>query len=262
MHAIYNGKNANMLQLTSTEKEHYLEFIGRATAVSAYSDFYSLINNELRKLIPYSQAICGLGYITPQETVQAHKLISFDFPVEYLKAISTKDGGFTSPKMANWMQSRIPQLFEDNPEEVDALPGDWVKITRRYGLKNMASHGMHDLQGRCTSYFTFCNLPERLGERHIYLLQLVVPILHAALVKVADEVPPLGIEPVLYGKVFTPREIELLRFIANGKKKKDIALTLGISENTVRNHLNNLYAKLGVNKATQAIERGKILRLL
>lgn len=251
-----------MNQLTTLEKEHYLEFVGYATAISDYAGFQALVKKHLQQLLPHQMAICGLGHITAQQTVQAHKLVSFDFPTAYLKSVATPDGGFTSPIMTRWMQTRQPQIFEDDPASTENLPREWLAVLRSFGMHNIASHGMHDLQGRCTTYFAFCNIPQRLGPRHCQLLELTVPILHAAFVRVAHDIPALGIEPVQATSSFTPREIELLGYLAAGKRQKEIAHQLGISEHTVRNHLGNLYSKLGVNKATKAIERGLRLGLI
>jgi HD-GYP domain-containing protein (c-di-GMP phosphodiesterase class II) len=44
----------------------------------------------------------------------------------------------------------------------------------------------------------------------------------------------------------TPREVEVLRLIAGGQSIKEIARTLGVAPKTADNHVQNLYAKIGV----------------
>jgi two-component system nitrate/nitrite response regulator NarP len=51
----------------------------------------------------------------------------------------------------------------------------------------------------------------------------------------------------------TTRERALLSALARGLANKDLAAELGISVNTVKFHLRNLYDKLGVNSRAQAI---------
>lgn len=53
----------------------------------------------------------------------------------------------------------------------------------------------------------------------------------------------------------TPRELEVLRLIAQGLKNRDIAKRLVISEKTVGNHVSNIFTKLQVNDRSQAIVR-------
>lgn len=66
------------------------------------------------------------------------------------------------------------------------------------------------------------------------------------------------------GSDLTGRESEVLELIVRGKSNKDIAATLGISEATVKSHVNNILSKLGVTDRTQAtttaLQRG-IVRL-
>jgi len=50
----------------------------------------------------------------------------------------------------------------------------------------------------------------------------------------------------------TPREIEVLKLIAEGKSNKQIAAQLFISEKTVKNHINNILSKLHLYDRTQA----------
>ena len=53
--------------------------------------------------------------------------------------------------------------------------------------------------------------------------------------------------------VLTPRELDVLRQVAEGLPNKSIAQRLGISEHTVKFHLNALMAKLGVQSRTEAV---------
>ena len=60
----------------------------------------------------------------------------------------------------------------------------------------------------------------------------------------------------------TPREIEILKLVSKGPTNKEIGRALGISENTVKNHVNSIIEKLEVSDrteaATTAIQRGLI----
>jgi len=50
----------------------------------------------------------------------------------------------------------------------------------------------------------------------------------------------------------TPREMDVLEQIVSGKSNKEIADELGVSEATVKTHINSLLSKLGVTDRTQA----------
>jgi DNA-binding NarL/FixJ family response regulator len=51
----------------------------------------------------------------------------------------------------------------------------------------------------------------------------------------------------------TPREIEILQYIAQGYLNKQIAAELGISEQTIKNHVTSILRKLNANARTEAV---------
>jgi DNA-binding CsgD family transcriptional regulator len=51
----------------------------------------------------------------------------------------------------------------------------------------------------------------------------------------------------------TPREGEVLAWLADGKSNRDIAAILEMSPRTVTKHLEQIYAKLGVENRTSAV---------
>ncbi|GAA4339463.1 response regulator transcription factor [Flaviaesturariibacter amylovorans] len=60
---------------------------------------------------------------------------------------------------------------------------------------------------------------------------------------------PAPAEP---GPALTAREQEILGLLVRGNSYKMIAAAVGISPNTVRNHIHKIYEKLHVNSATEA----------
>jgi LuxR family maltose regulon positive regulatory protein len=58
------------------------------------------------------------------------------------------------------------------------------------------------------------------------------------------------------------REPEVLRLIGEGHSNEEIAGALYISMGTVKTHLKHIYGKLNVHTRTQAIARGRELRIL
>jgi len=62
--------------------------------------------------------------------------------------------------------------------------------------------------------------------------------------------------------VLTPREQEVLVFIAKGLSNADIGTRLGISAHTVGDHIKNIYRKLEVKSRTEAVVLGISRRML
>lgn len=60
-------------------------------------------------------------------------------------------------------------------------------------------------------------------------------------------------ERAMAGGPLSPRELEVLKGIAEGKSNKEIATLLFISEGTVKTHVLSIHEKLGVGDRTEAV---------
>ncbi len=60
----------------------------------------------------------------------------------------------------------------------------------------------------------------------------------------------------------TDREFQVLELLVVGYSNKEVARNLGISPNTIKTHIANLFEKLEVERRTQAIHKAKLLNLI
>ncbi|MDE2949898.1 MAG: response regulator transcription factor [Chloroflexota bacterium] len=76
--------------------------------------------------------------------------------------------------------------------------------------------------------------------------------------------PVARIDPQLMAETIplTPRENEVLQLLAQGMTNKAIALDLGITEHTVKFHVNAIMGKLGAQSRTEAVVRATQLGLI
>ena len=124
------------------------------------------------------------------------------------------------------------------------------------------------------SQFEF-NRPENLDYKHCELftnrcsytddmiMTLAVKKAILAVVNGEDYIQP-SLIPVLNSKMLdrdsdsskieslTRRELEVLKMLSYGTYNKEIAEHLNISERTVKNHVSNIFKKIGVTDRTQA----------
>ncbi len=71
-----------------------------------------------------------------------------------------------------------------------------------------------------------------------------------ALVPVVASIPTVEPPPAL--AQLTPRELDVLRLIASGANNREIAVSLFLSENTVKNYVTNILSRLNLRDRTQA----------
>lgn len=60
----------------------------------------------------------------------------------------------------------------------------------------------------------------------------------------------------------SPRQQQVLALIARGVRVKEIAIRLGLSETTVRNHVRGLLGRLGCHSQLEAVARAREWHLL
>ena len=101
--------------------------------------------------------------------------------------------------------------------------------------------------GRTVRLFLLRGPGSDFTERDRAILTLLRPHLHQAYLDAERRRSPV---PDL-----TPRQWELMRLIAAGRTNIQIARQLGLSEGTVRTHLENIYGRLDVSNRTAAVMR-------
>ena len=131
--------------------------------------------------------------------------------------------------------------------------GMYIDCIRPQGIEHHLMLALHELPGPAAGPETYLRLvlhrepgPD-FSERDRALLVLLRPHLYQACQDVERRRHPV---PRL-----TPRQNALLRQLAAGRTNTQIARRLGISEGTVRTHLENIYDRLGVSSRTAAVVR-------
>ena len=74
--------------------------------------------------------------------------------------------------------------------------------------------------------------------------------------------PQAQADPTPLVEQLTAREREVLQHLAEGLSNKAIALRLGISEHTIKFHVNAIMSKLGAQSRTEAVVRATQLGLI
>jgi len=100
----------------------------------------------------------------------------------------------------------------------------------------------------------YCALADALPGRHV--------IVYAPADWPEDELGVIEDDRRDSSASLTPREIEVLELAAEGTSIPELGAELALSPDTVRTHLKNIYAKLGVHNRTSAVTRAMRLGLI
>jgi DNA-binding NarL/FixJ family response regulator len=89
------------------------------------------------------------------------------------------------------------------------------------------------------------------------LLELLLPHFHSTWLRVQYDRPPEApaAEAPIEFSMLTARQIEIMRWVHEGKSNIEISMVLGISALTVKNHVQKILRKLNVQNRTQAVAK-------
>jgi NarL family two-component system response regulator YdfI len=162
------------------------------------------------------------------------------------------------------MDLRMPGM--SGLEAIEQIRGHWpdvsVVILTTYNEDELMLRG---LQAGARGYLLKDTTRQRLFDTLRAAAHgevLLDPETLARLLRPAPDFPaPAGSST--QGEIYlTQREREVLDGVARGKRSKEVALRLGISERTVKAYLANIYEKLGVDSRAAAIAVASKLGLL
>jgi transcriptional regulator EpsA len=234
--------------------------------LATLDDFKIFICTRIRQILPHGMAMCGLGEIRSRRIL---RLINIDFPPGYLRRVIRPDQVIVGSPLKDWIGKRSPMMI--GLDEIDEKEESvWHAAACDFGIKNFACHGITDLSGNIFTYFEF-GAVETEKFSYKVILNLVVPHLHATLVRLLSEeylssrieilnaeqtaASPNAPLPQDHGPArfdITERQREILKWIAAGKSNWEIGKILLISEFTVKNHVQNVLKKLSVTTRAQA----------
>jgi DNA-binding CsgD family transcriptional regulator len=134
-------------------------------------------------------------------------------------------------------QATLRHYFKVDPAETSAVPPDldrWLTAER----KVVASH----------------DTPQPLWVRSgasVVVVRLAQSTKYVAVI-LLDEITPATVIATDRIEEFTRREKEVLKWICEGKRDREIGTILGLSTRTVGKHLEHVFQKLGVETRTAA----------
>jgi DNA-binding NarL/FixJ family response regulator len=88
------------------------------------------------------------------------------------------------------------------------------------------------------------------------------PIVSPYLVNLSVDLEPEDVRPDMTMETLTTREMQILRYVAEGKNNKDISGLLFLSIETVKSHIKNIFKKLHVGNRFEAVIAARQGRLL
>jgi LuxR family transcriptional regulator len=200
---------------------------------------------------------CALGMRLPLPFSNPRTVMFSNYPQAWQQRYQAQQYLQTDPTVAQGLSSTRPMLWS---EALFASSRPLWEDARAPGRQVGCAPPTHDLKG-VASLLTFARSGEAIGrsefQANAHKMHWLAQAAHAALANI------LAARPDGIGQVkLTDREVEVLRWAADGKTAADSAAILAISERTVIFHIDNALRKLGAANKTAGVLKAAMLRLI
>ncbi len=251
----------DLVILTQREQEYLLRSIESALQVRRRRQFFLWSQGQFQGLLPHEIMVC-IQFGVSDEVLHVeclHGVVLNEAEIDYL--CNPHNG--LAVRLANHcrVEESLPCVIRSRSDDTHPLSRLRIEMDSKK-LGHAMVHGTEALPGG-SSFFAIFGLRELPTTRHTFFAELILPYLHILLHRVAINLESgTGINSVNAARPVTSREVDVLRWVKEGKSNYEIGLILGISGLTVKNHLQKIYKKLNVQNRAQAVSRCISLRLL
>jgi transcriptional regulator EpsA len=237
-----------------------MKVLAQSNNVRNAKELLALINSEVTDLLHHEVMVCGYQVISPKGNY-VQNFLQHNYPAGYAETLTSAEGQADSPLMQRWRATHEPVLFQSGRDDGD-YPSHWVDKLNEFGLHNIIGHGILDTRGTFGSYFVFARLPGEVGDKENFLLKLITPHLHLALMRAVAESEKTGKIAEFGNGLLSERQIEIVRWMKEGKTNKEIARLLSITEKNAKYHVEQIFMKFGVTSRAQAVSKAMLIGLL
>lgn len=254
--------------LSEEQRMLFMEVIEESLRLQNRSHLFNWFQRMFQGLIAHEVVIIG---------VKAQERASYDY--EYLTSsryfgdsqfedVLQEQSGLVAQAFAQWNSLGVPLFFStehaaQTHSHYGVRPVD-ADSMRHSELKRFVVHGFGYEHSRIATIVLFGRLGAQDFATTAHLLELMMPHLHCAIVKVTSSKSSSMLFSSTSGKAqpLSKREVEVLEWLQSGKTNIQIGLVMEVSPLTIKNHVQNILRKLDVGNRNEAVAKALKLGLI
>jgi transcriptional regulator EpsA len=249
------------LALSGGELEQLISIYDASLKIRKRHQFFLWVQGVVQSLFPHDVLICALGdYSKANFQFDCFSVI----PVgdTRLTEMCHPDRGFVQRVVRIWEASGHKPVLIDPRSQYDGYDPKLYACIDHFQLEDVAAHGTFHLNGATCTFFSFSRTARPLSGRHAYLLELIIPFLHSAYMRIHMDAYPVEHTIPFSNRLLTNRQAEILLWVQQGKSNAEIGDILSISSLTVKNHVQKILRRLNVQNRAQAAAKGLSLNIV
>ena len=267
------------LVLNTQQAQAIVRLVEAAPDVRRRYQFFVWTQSQMQALLPHQLLVCG-AYQRQRRAVVLDTFHSIVLPPALLASLTQPQSPLVAALVAHWLDGRGRPRALDLASLADDAAQAAAPLRDTLGYSHLLVHGVSRPQrpAEIESLFILGGPGDGqpLAQRGA-CLDLLLPHLHSTWQRVtATELElhrpgnPAPVQPSapagagaapVRGEV-TKRELQILRWVREGKSNQQIAEVLGISPLTVKNHIQKILRKLGAGNRAQAVAQALARNLI
>jgi len=234
--------------LTKAELLQILEIFHYTMEATTGEDVHRILQ-LLQQALPCTKVIGGVAEYTPSGGFKEFsRVLNVSYSNDWLYAYCKNEYATVDPVL-QYLPSTLPTQVWTQTYAAATSPRqlEFIEEACAFGLTNGITTGKLDRKRGIATFFSFAGGDANGTVRYKDFLEYLVPYLHRVLT--ADIHTSLSDKP----KGLSPREMTVLLWMKEGKTNWEIAHIVGVSERTVRFHVESIFVKLNASSRTQAV---------
>ncbi|PXX55727.1 Response regulator containing a CheY-like receiver domain and an HTH DNA-binding domain [Pseudomonas sp. LAMO17WK12:I10] len=245
----------SVLSLPPTDSQQRLQLtsvLNSITSARSIAELTQQTQLALPQILPCENFVFASGRVRAHRVFFSHLIHPDSVSDDLIKAIVGRDG-MIPPLGIDPIEHCGRPKFTTLERLGNSSDPVWAKIFREHGIRNLGwtlLPGLH--RNTFTGYF-FHNISATVAHESKMRMMVFAPYLHIALNRA------LGSKLLRHNpgpnhqllSILSSREAEISRWVARGKTNWEIGQILGISDKTVKTHLQNIFSKLQASSRAQ-----------
>ncbi|UCE62605.1 MAG: autoinducer binding domain-containing protein [Nitrospirota bacterium] len=204
---------------------------------------------QIRKVFPCEFIIAGVAAVGPLGNVQEFShLLNESYPNDWLYHYAKNGYAEVDPVLVSHAKNFQTQVWSSTYKTAGSKKEEeFIEHARSFGLAGGVTAGAFDSQRGLCSFFSFAGTNKAENPHYAGALEYLAHHLHYPLVQNTPSPSPV------MAFSLSPRELSVLKWMTQGKTNWEISRILGVTERTVRFHVEGIFCKLDVTSRTQAV---------
>jgi transcriptional regulator EpsA len=248
--------------------ELFLRGVEAAHEIGSSQQFFVWMRSYLHRFVPHDLALLWFDAEGHGTGRRAHVYNCVPLSPRLMSVLADPAQRFWAAWAERWFHEGERALWVDLAER---MPCGSAPITElgQAGFHRALVHGMNITrrggEGLVVAFLQQDATATPPSDKTRVALDLWMPYVHFALSRIesnAAQRAPLRAHEASKPRALTARELQVLSAVRDAKANAQIAVMLGISPLTVKNHLRSIQKKLGARNRAHAVAEAMSLRLI